>query len=98
MAALPTRDNLSAIKVLTYLEGTFWGIPYGMRDGQQPADIGEQWRHHEKTAWVWLGSPSWYGSMNQEQKDMAQRFLQDNRSDMPWYDGAWIDLTETVSA
>ena len=85
---LPTIDNVKTIRVLTYFNGAFIGIPYEMRPGQQPRDI------LGRDNWVWLGSPGWYGSMSADQRAIAVDFMNKYKNEMTWYEGAWIDLED----
>jgi hypothetical protein len=89
----PTPQNLASIRVLTYFQGAFVGIPYPMRDGQQPRDIDAKWRDSESAgAWIWLGSPGWYGSMNAAEKEMAIAFVKRHGSDVQWHEWCWVDI------
>lgn len=79
---LPTPVNVRTIRVVAYLNGAFVGIPYDMREGQAPRDILPRYRD----AWVWLGSPGWYGDMTKEQKALAVAVVP---RDVSWYEGCF---------
>lgn len=56
-----------------------WGIPYGMRPGQGPKDILDRYRD----AWIWLGSPGWFGAMDPASIERAKAFVASCGPDVP---------------
>lgn len=95
---LPTTENLRRVRVVVYDGNAFLGVPYEMREGQQPLDVIERYRHGHNgaPAWVWLGSPGWYGTMSFEQRTMAQTIVE-RCGRVAWYKGCWTTLPETTS-
>lgn len=68
--------QLASIRVL-YRDGNgsmgLWGIPYDMRAdvNQSPKDINPKYRH----AWIWLGSPGWWGRWSIEATGQIKAYL-----------------------
>ena len=56
-----------------------WGIPYGMRPGQGPKDILDRYRD----AWIWLGSPGWFGAMDPASIERVKAFVASCGPDVP---------------
>lgn len=67
--------------------GVLWGIPYAMRQGQQPKDIKPEFRGD----WVRLSGAKWSGNrdlMPAEQQAMSERLQP----------GEWVDVAQTAAA
>jgi hypothetical protein len=82
--------DLSTIRILWRQPDTMtlWGVPYLMREGQQPGDI---WRARQARGWarpadygsaqvsladwIYLGEPGWWGHMSTEDQDAAEAWL-----------------------
>jgi len=88
---MTTPASLDTILVLFRAPDTLlglWGIPYRMRDGQQPGDI---WRAHRDyvpppygtygskapniSDWIYLGTPGWFGDMTEVRIAEIKAFL-----------------------
>jgi hypothetical protein len=98
--------NLDSIKVLFRAPDTMglYGIPYRMREGQQPGDL---WRAHIVHSdvyidgnmprvgladWLWLGSPGWWGSMKKADQKQVAAWLQELGPLVPGGPYEWVDL------
>lgn len=72
-----------------------WGIPHGMRRevGQSPRDL---WERRGELGWKWLGSPGWWGSLNQAEIEAIKRFLKPIQAAgmVPEGPGEWTDLRD----
>ncbi|HRO35393.1 LPD38 domain-containing protein [Thauera sp.] len=67
--------------------GVMWGIPYAMRQGQQPKDIKPEFRGD----WVRLSGAAWTGNrelMPAEQQAMSERLQP----------GEWVDVAQPAAA
>jgi hypothetical protein len=76
-----------------------YGIPYRMREGQQPGDL---WRRYGTpraalSDWVWLGSPGWWGSITPADRERIETWLEDIRLLVPQGPYEWTDLTKERS-
>jgi hypothetical protein len=99
------REALKTVKILFRAPDTLtlYGIPYGMRPGQQPGDL---WRAHRDYVppklghygpnqidiadWIWLGTPGWFGNMNPEEIQTVQAFLAEKK--VPGNPYEWDEL------
>lgn len=61
-----------------------WAIPYLMRPGQSPADI------KDRTGWVWLGSPGWWGSYNKPTQQFIENWLCVVGDLVPTHPNEWV--------
>ena len=84
-------DQLDSIKILFVAPDTLalWGVPYGMRRGQQPGDL---WRARNTKGWIWLGSPGWWGNMPREDQAAVEAFLAKHSDSIPGGPYEWIAL------
>lgn len=69
-----TAELLATIRVLYRAPDTLalYGIPYEMRPGQAPRNIREDLRG----AWIWLGSPGWWGSLERDEQQAISIYLE----------------------
>lgn len=87
----PTIELLAAIRVvfLTPNSLTLCGIPYEMREGQEPRHLWKAAKEHKPyrvgdyhapcvdwtDGWVYLGEPGWFGAMTREEIVLAKAFI-----------------------
>lgn len=85
-----TQAALDTIRVLYTAPETLslYGIPYQMRPGQAPRDIGVGWR----SDWIWLGSPGWFGSMTVDEIALVKAFLHRVAIDIPQNPHEWTKI------
>lgn len=88
MAQLP----LHTIRVLYRQDDTMslWGIPYDMRPGQQPRDIGQAHRG----SWIWLGSPGWWGNYTAAERRQIETFLASVKDRIPQGPNEWDTIAD----
>lgn len=102
------QEDFESIKVLWRQPSTLalWGIPYRMREGQQPYDL---WKAHRDyvaprpgwygskridiSDWIWLGNPGWYGHMSHEDIRKVQEFLVTVSEFIPGGPFEWAEVT-----
>lgn len=85
-----TQAKLDTIRVLYTAPDTLslWGIPYKMREGQNPKDIREDYRGD----WLWLGTPGWFGAMTSEEILLVRAFLDKFKADIPQNPHEWTKI------
>ena len=97
-----TQKDLDGIKILFRAPDTLalYGIPYKMREGQQPGDL---WRANRDPhpyghtgnrlkGWLWLGSPGWYGHMSDREQTMIDDFLRTLGDMVPGNPYEWSEI------
>ena len=82
-------DRLATIRVLYRAPDTLslWGIPYGMRPGQQPRDLQ---RVGNTNGWIWLGCPGWWYSIPKADQDAITQWLA--ARDVPAWPCEWCTV------
>ncbi len=84
---------------------SLWGIPYAMRPGQSSRDLARSDARepvrpgHYGTppsnymaAWIWLGSPGWYGTMDPECIAKVKAFCEKHKDSIPQSPEEWSTL------
>lgn len=99
--------NLSTIKILWRQSDTMalYGVPYAMRPGQSPSDLtrGIPFPAHghygapgrcagPRDDWMWLGSPGWWGSLNDDEQGEVRAFLEKHKEMVPSGPGEWSEI------
>ena len=89
------RSDLRSIKILFRAPESLalWGIPYRMREGQEPSDLHRAGRTEK---WIYLGGPGWYGNMSRSEQRRVKAFLRplERRKLIPGNPYEWVDLTK----
>lgn len=106
-------QKLASIRVLYRGKDlVLWGIPYGMRSGQNPSDLE---RAHDNYVplpygtygskqinledWVYLGSPGWYGHLNAQEISSVKSYLSKlDATLIPQNHYEWVDLADPTVA
>jgi len=87
------EEALAGAKVLFRApeDASLWAIPYDMKPGQQPSDLGPGPNTKD---WVWLGSPGWYGDRTEGEIEVIEDFLAKHADHIPRKRFEWTKLAE----
>lgn len=95
-----TLKKLAAIRVLYRREDTLelYGIPCEMRAGcgQTPTNL---WDARKTEGWLWLGSPGWWGHLQETEIQAVRAFLRpfETTDLLPVHPNEWIYVSELWS-